>query len=107
MHKLHRGEAPSCLDRHKRTSGNDWNKVSREDKTEIWKALNAMQFDRCAYCESKIIDSKQHIEHFSPRGGFPKLTFTWSNILGLVTIMIIAANTKTMGRMVNVMCPLT
>ena len=82
MHKLHRGEAPSCLDRHNHTSGNDWKKVSREDKTEIWKALNAMQFDRCAYCESKIIDPKKHIEHFFPRGGFPKLTFTWSNIFG-------------------------
>jgi uncharacterized protein (TIGR02646 family) len=82
MHKLDRGEAPSCLQRHHRTSDNDWQKVSREDKTEIWKALQAMQLDRCAYCESKITAPKQHIEHFCPRSLFPKKTFDWSNLFG-------------------------
>jgi uncharacterized protein (TIGR02646 family) len=67
MHKLHRGEAPSCLNRHHRTSANDWQKVSREDKIEIWEALQVMQIDRCTYCESKITAPKRHIEHFCPR----------------------------------------
>jgi uncharacterized protein (TIGR02646 family) len=82
MHKLHRGTAPSCLNRHYRNSGNDWSKVSVEDKTEIWEALQAMQLDRCAYCESKITDPKKHIEHFRLRSLFPKLTFDWSNLFG-------------------------
>ena len=58
MHKLHRGAAPVCLERHQRASGNDWEKVSSEDKTKIWEALQAMQLDRCAYCESKITAPK-------------------------------------------------
>ena len=82
MHKLNRGEVPSCLDRHHRTSGNDWQKVSPEDKTKIWKALQAMQLTRCAYCESKITAPKQHIEHFRPRSRFLQETFAWSNIFG-------------------------
>jgi uncharacterized protein (TIGR02646 family) len=82
MHKLDRGEAPSCLQRHRRNSDNDWQKVSPEDKSEIWKALQAMQLDRCAYCESKISFPKRHIEHFCPRSIFPKKTFDWSNLFG-------------------------
>jgi uncharacterized protein (TIGR02646 family) len=82
MHKLHRGEAPSCLKQHHRNSGNDWKRVSPEDKTEIWEALQAMQLDRCAYCESKITAPKQHIEHFRPRSRFPQKTFDWSNLFG-------------------------
>jgi uncharacterized protein (TIGR02646 family) len=82
MHKLHRGEAPSCLKWHHRTSGNDWQKVSSEDRTEIWKALQVMQFDRCAYCESKITAPKQHIEHFFSRSHFSQETFAWSNLFG-------------------------
>jgi uncharacterized protein (TIGR02646 family) len=82
MHKLHRGEAPSCLKRHHRNSGNDWHEVSSEDKTEIWAALQAMQLDRCAYCESKIIAPKQHIEHFCLRSLSPNKTFDWLNLFG-------------------------
>jgi uncharacterized protein (TIGR02646 family) len=82
MHKLHRGEAPSCLNRHHRNSGNDWRKVSPEDKTEIWSALQAMQLDHCAYCESKITAPKRHIEHFCLRSHSPKQTFDWLNLFG-------------------------
>ncbi len=82
MHELHRGEAPSCLNWHHRNSSNDWQKVSPEDKTEIWEALQAMQLDHCAYCESKITAPKQHIEHFYPRSKFPPKTFDWSNLFG-------------------------
>jgi len=82
MHQLHRGEVPSCLEQHDRTSGNDWKTVSPEDKTRIWEALQAMQLNRCAYCERKITDPKQHIEHFCPRNRFPQETFAWSNIFG-------------------------
>jgi uncharacterized protein (TIGR02646 family) len=82
MHKLHRGTAPSCLKQHHRNSGNDWRKVSATDRTEIWEALQAMQLDHCAYCESKITDPKKHIEHFRLRSLFPKLTFDWSNLFG-------------------------
>jgi uncharacterized protein (TIGR02646 family) len=82
MHKFDRGEAPLCLQRHHRTSSNDWKKVTSEDKTEIWEALQAIQLDRCAYCENKITISKQHIEHFFPRSRFPQETFAWSNLFG-------------------------
>jgi uncharacterized protein (TIGR02646 family) len=85
MHQLHRGEAPSCLKRHHRTSGNNWQKVSSEDKTEIWEALQAMQLDRCAYCESKITAPKRHIEHFYLRSHSPAKTFDWSNLFGSCT----------------------
>ena len=82
MHKLHRRAAPVCLERHQRTFGNDWQKVSPEDKTKIWEALQVMQLDRCAYCESKITAPKQHIEHFRSRSRFPQETFDWLNIFG-------------------------
>jgi uncharacterized protein (TIGR02646 family) len=82
MHKLHRGTAPSCLNQHYRNSGNDWSKVSAADKTQIWKELQAMQDDLCAYCESKITPPKQHIEHFRLRSRFREKTFEWSNLFG-------------------------
>jgi uncharacterized protein (TIGR02646 family) len=82
MHQLHRGPAPSCLKQHHRNSGNDWQKVSPQDKAEIWVALQAMQLDRCAYCESKITAPKQHIEHFYLRSISPTKTFDWSNLFG-------------------------
>jgi uncharacterized protein (TIGR02646 family) len=82
MHKLPRGQAPSCLKQHHRNSGNDWQKVSSEDKTEIWEALQAMQLDRCAYCESKITAPKRHIEHFCLRSLYPNKTFDWLNLFG-------------------------
>jgi uncharacterized protein (TIGR02646 family) len=82
MHKLHRGQAPSCLKRHHRTSANDWQKVSPEDKAEIWEALQAMQLDRCAYCESKITALKRHIEHFCLRSRSRTKTFDWLNLFG-------------------------
>jgi uncharacterized protein (TIGR02646 family) len=82
MHKLDRGEAPSCLNRHYCTSGNNWQKVKPEDRTEIWAALQAMQLDRCAYCESKITAPKRHIEHFCLRSRSPKQTFDWLNLFG-------------------------
>jgi uncharacterized protein (TIGR02646 family) len=82
MHKLDRGEAPSCLNRHHRISGNNWQKVEPEDRTEIWSALQAMQLDRCAYCESKITAPKRHIEHFCLRSRSPKQTFDWLNLFG-------------------------
>jgi uncharacterized protein (TIGR02646 family) len=82
MHKLHRGEVPSCLKRHHRISGNDWQQVSPEDRTEIWQALQDMQLGRCAYCESKITAPEQHIEHFCPRSRFAQETFAWPNLFG-------------------------
>ncbi|WP_310385799.1 retron Ec78 anti-phage system effector HNH endonuclease PtuB [Roseateles sp.] len=81
MHKLHRGEPPTCL-RGYRHGLNNWSEVSQFDKNSIWDELLAMQGDRCAYCEARIAPDRRHIEHFRQKGRDPTVTFVWSNLFG-------------------------
>lgn len=85
MHKLERGDAPKCLKKFKH-GRNNWGDVESEDKTQIWAALEAMQGQRCAYCEADIADGKKHIEHFRQRvrqrDRHPQGTFDWANLFG-------------------------
>jgi uncharacterized protein (TIGR02646 family) len=56
-----------------------------DERVEIWLALDAMQGQRCAYCEAPIADGNRHLEHFRQRngnGGFARGTFDWANIFG-------------------------
>ena len=51
-------------------------------KATLWTELEAMQGQRCAYCESEFRTAKRHIEHFCQKGRDPKGTFVWSNLFG-------------------------
>jgi len=82
MHKLERGEAPICLSTFDYRQGHQWVDVNPVQKAEIWQALNAMQGQRCAYCEKDIENKACHIEHFVQRSSAPPLTFDWRNIFG-------------------------
>ena len=81
MHKLQRGNAPAGLSNYRHGKDN-WGALSPDDKTAIWRELDAMQGQRCAYCESDIADGNKHIEHFHQKDPNPTTTFLWSNLFG-------------------------
>lgn len=81
MHKLNRGTAPACLGRYKHGQ-NNWNDVTPADKQGLWLALDAMQGQRCAYCEADISHGARHIEHFRQKGRDATQTFVWANLFG-------------------------
>jgi uncharacterized protein (TIGR02646 family) len=85
MHKLNRPNPPSCLRQYNHHQ-NKWERVTSEHKSEIWVALEQMQGNRCAYCESKIkttlLDSNSHIEHFRQRSRYIQGTYNWNNLFG-------------------------
>lgn len=81
MHKLDRPEAPNCLAQYRR-GANDWQRISSAEKREIWVQLDAMQGQRCAYCEDLLHPERRHIEHFRQRSRFPEGTFQWDNLFG-------------------------
>jgi uncharacterized protein (TIGR02646 family) len=83
MHKLDRSAAPApaCLARYSPDT-DTWDNVSSEDRREIRAALEQMQGQRCAYCESWIAAHGQHIEHFRRKNPkhFPERSFAWENL---------------------------
>lgn len=81
MHHLQRGAAPGCLAGF-RAGAQNWSDVTTPQKREIWQALEAMQGQRCAYCEASAGAGGRHIEHFVQKGRMPQLTFTWNNLFG-------------------------
>lgn len=81
MHQLNRGAAPSCLASYQHGRDN-WSHLRGTDRTEIWRALEAMQGNRCAYCEADITKAPRHIEHFVQKGRQPHVTFLWDNLFG-------------------------
>lgn len=81
MHKLHRGASPACLAEFRHGLHN-WGDVTPAQKATLWIELDAMQGQRCAYCEADIRNAKRHIEHFCQKGRDPKVTFVWSNLFG-------------------------
>lgn len=85
MHKLERDpNGPPCLRRYRH--GRDrWgvDTPTSDEKAEIWEKLDAMQAQRCAYCETGIEDNgKRHIEHFRQCSRYPQGTFDWRNLFG-------------------------
>lgn len=81
MHKLERPEAPACLAHYQR-GPQDWQRISSAEKREIWEQLEAMQGERCAYCEANLPEERRHIEHFRQRSRYPQGTFQWENLFG-------------------------
>jgi len=84
MHRLQRGAAPHCLGKYDYRH-DTWNGMtpSPDAKAGIWVALDAMQGERCAYCEADIAGSSdRHIEHFRQRSRYPQGTFQWQNLFG-------------------------
>ncbi|WP_026279572.1 retron Ec78 anti-phage system effector HNH endonuclease PtuB [Thioalkalivibrio sp. ALgr3] len=81
MHKLERPEAPRCLGRY-RAGRDGWGDVTSPDKTMLWERLDAMQSERCAYCEVELRQGQRHIEHFRMRSTHPRDTFAWENLFG-------------------------
>lgn len=55
---------------------------TRQERSEIWAALNTMQGPRCAYCEGPMAEANRHIEHFRQRGRYPQGAFDWGNLFG-------------------------
>jgi uncharacterized protein (TIGR02646 family) len=51
-------------------------------RSEIWDKLDAMQGQRCAYCEAALFDGDRHIEHFRQRSRYPQGTYDWDNLFG-------------------------
>ena len=84
MHYLPRDpQPPACLAKYQH--GRDqWNMSSPTppERTQIWDKLNAMQGQRCAYCEVGIHRGSQEIEHFRQRSRYPEGTFDWHNLFG-------------------------
>lgn len=81
MHKLQRTTPPTCLADY-RHGRNAWSDVSHEHRAQIWRHLEEMQRNRCAYCEALIENGRRHIEHFRQRDRFPQGTFHWNNLFG-------------------------
>jgi uncharacterized protein (TIGR02646 family) len=81
MHKLQRGAAPACLANYRHGRDN-WGQITPDEKATIWTELEAMQGQRCGYCEGDISDGNRHIEHFRQKGRDAKVTFLWANLFG-------------------------
>lgn len=81
MRKLERGPAPACLSLYRHGLHN-WRDLTAEDKQHIWEKIDAMQQERCAYCEGPLHYGKRHLEHFRQKGRDPRVTFRWSNLFG-------------------------
>jgi uncharacterized protein (TIGR02646 family) len=84
MRKLNRDvEPPAGLASYQHGRDNWGNGIpSKEHRDEIWEKLNAMQGERCAYCEATISLPNCHIEHFRQRSRHPRSTFDWRNLFG-------------------------
>ncbi len=81
MHSLARPvQEPASLVVARKTCGNDWNKLTPAQRSDIRASLLGMQQHRCAYCESLVQENNGHIEHFRKRNFFPTLTFDWDNL---------------------------
>lgn len=77
MHRMHRDQqAPACLGRYQHGQ-HQWcmQSPTYAERTEIWEKLNAMQGNRCAYCEVGISEGQRHIEHFRQRRCHSQGTF--------------------------------
>jgi uncharacterized protein (TIGR02646 family) len=81
MHLLNRGTAPACLGNYQH-GAHQWTNLTPtwDEREEIRADLQAMQGQRCAYCEGDLDVHGQHIEHFRQRGRFPQGTFDWDNL---------------------------
>jgi len=84
MHLLHRDLQPPTGLTNYRHGRDIWcgQSPNADERSAIWDKLNAMQGNRCAYCEMEISQGKGHIEHFRQRSRYPQGTFDWANLFG-------------------------
>ncbi len=84
MHRLDRDPVPPAGLSKYRHGQDSWSNTSptAAERAAIWDKLNAMQGNRCAYCECLISEDNRHIEHFRQRGRYPQGTFDWHNLFG-------------------------
>lgn len=84
MHRLHRDPVPPAGLSKYRHGQNSWSNTSptAAERAAIWDELNAMQGNRCAYCEGPMSEDNRHIEHFRQRDRYPQGTFDWHNLFG-------------------------
>jgi uncharacterized protein (TIGR02646 family) len=83
MRQLERDPVPpNCLAKYI-PGVNPWNITSptRQERSDIWVKLDAMQSGLCAYCEASLTNGR-HIEHFRSRSSSPLETFSWANLFG-------------------------
>jgi uncharacterized protein (TIGR02646 family) len=81
VHKLQRGQSSACL-AHYQHGRNSWSDIPPDEKSAIWTELEAMQGQRCAYCEADISNDHKHIEHFRQCSRYLQGTFDWNNLFG-------------------------
>lgn len=84
MHRLHRDPVAPIGLSHYRHGLHSWSKTcpTAVERADIWDKLNAMQGQRCAYCEGPMGTDNRHIEHFRQRARYPQGTFDWHNLFG-------------------------
>lgn len=84
MHRLHRDSAPPAGLGNYRHGQHSWSNTcpTPVEREAIWDKLNAMQGERCAYCEGPMNEGDRHIEHFCQRARYPQGTFDWQNLFG-------------------------
>lgn len=84
MHKLHRDPVPPSGLNNYQHGRDTWSRTcpTQQERDAIWEKLNAMQGQRCAYCEGQMDQANRHIEHFQQRGRYPQGTFNWHNLFG-------------------------
>jgi len=92
MIRVKRGRAPDVLTQNRtrwtkdlqqaQTPAERERALSRYRQQDVKDALVARFHGKCAYCESFIrhVDYG-HIEHYRPKGRYPKQAFTWSNLV--------------------------
>ena len=58
------------------------NNEKKYNHADIRSALREMSDSKCMYCESHITHiGYPHIEHFRPKSKYPRLCFSWTNLL--------------------------
>lgn len=84
MHQLERDPIPPGGLTKYRHGAQRWgvDGPSATERQAIWDALDAMQGERCAYCEGRLSRGKRHIEHFRQRDRYSEGTFEWANLFG-------------------------
>lgn len=92
MIRVKRGRSPGVLTRNRARWLSDLQQATTQEERdrvleryrhkEVKDALVALFHGKCAYCESFIrhVDYG-HIEHYRPKAKYPKLAFTWSNLV--------------------------
>jgi uncharacterized protein (TIGR02646 family) len=82
VHFLNRNQVstPTCL--HNPPAGRTYSHLDGTEKEVIRQRLLELQRQRCAYCERRTGDQRDHghIEHFRDQSGHDHLTLDWNNL---------------------------